>query len=138
MNVFPLFEDKTYATELWKKTFEMLDDNQIKIRFAEHQDNFWFIVYAAGSQLNVKFVKRVPISENYHRFKEAFVDKAILRFGIYKKNEERMDKSNKGRKFRFELLRESKLVRDLKFMQYSELPIDSVERRLIEDNKTGI
>ena len=136
MNVFPLFEDKTYATDLWKKTFETLDGNQIKVRFVEDKDNYWFIVYAAGSEHDFAFVKRVPMSENYHRFKETFVDKAILRFGIYKNNEEGM-KNNKGRKYRFELLRKSKLVRDLKFMQYSELPIDSVERRLVEGNKTG-
>ena len=137
MNVFPLFEDKTRATELWK-TFEALEGDQIKIRFVEHQDNYWFIVYAAGPKLNVEFVKRVPMSENYHRFKEAFLDKAILRFGIYKKKDGGMEKSNKDRKFRFELLRKSKLVRDLKFMQYSELPVGSVERRFVEYNKTGL
>jgi hypothetical protein len=28
-------------------------------------------------------------------------------------------------------------VRDVKFMQYSELPVDSVERRLVENGKVG-
>jgi hypothetical protein len=137
MNIFPLFEDKTHASSLWKKTFESLDGNQIKIRFVELGNNYWFNVYTVGSEANIGLLKNVPMSENYLRFKEGFVDKAILRFGTYKKNEEETEKNNKGRRHRFELLKKSKLVRDVKFMQYSELPVDSVERRLVENGKVG-
>jgi hypothetical protein len=109
MNVFPLFEDKTRVSDLWKKTFERLDDDQVKIRFVEHGNNYWFIVYTVRLEDNIGFAKNVPMSENYLRFKQGFSDKAILRFGIYKKNEEEMEKNNKGRRHRFELLKKSKV-----------------------------
>jgi len=131
MNVFPLFEDKAYASELWRKTFAKLHGNQVRIRFVEDQNNYWFIVYAITLEDYIGLVKKVPISENYYRFKEAFMDRAILRFGVYKKNDYQSDK-NKGRNYQFEVLKKSKLVRDVRFMRYSELPKDGVETRFID------
>ena len=131
LNVFPLFEDKIYAIDLWKKTFDSLDDHQIRIRFVEHEDNYWFIVYAVESGHNVEFVKNVLLSENYQKFREGFVDRVILRFCIYKKNAEGVTK-NDGIKGRFEILRKSKTVTDVKFMKYTDLPSDSIEKRLVE------
>lgn len=132
MNVLPLFEDKKYATELWKSTFETLEGNQIRIRFVEHETNYWLIVYANDSRRNIDLVKNVPMSDNYLKFKDGFVDKVILRFAIYK-NADIRGTSNK--KYHFEVLRKSKVVENIRFLQYSELSEDSIEKQLIEDSQ---
>ena len=88
MNVFPLFEDKMYAHRLWKKTIDGWPDDEIKLRFVEDGDQYWFILYGGSKHTgdNTGFVKKIQISENYERFKAGFEKRAMLRFGIYKKN----------------------------------------------------
>jgi hypothetical protein len=138
MNVFPMFEDRMYAFKLWKKTIEWWSDDQIKLRFIEGDSNYWFILYG-GSEYkddNTGFVKNVPISENYQRFKEGCENKAILRFGIYKENIK--NKKANDEKFALELLKKSKSVYDLKFLQYSDLEFDSIEWDCICRNKSDI
>ncbi|HJU35564.1 MAG TPA: hypothetical protein VJ695_10610 [Nitrososphaera sp.] len=133
VNIIPLFKDKTYAVGLWKKTFERIDANQIKIKFVEHEDNYWFIVYTTKSEDNIGFVKNIAISENYYKFKAAFENKAILRFGIYKEYDEHK-KDNESKKYHLELLKKSKFVHNVKVAEYSELPAHSLERGFIDDN----
>jgi hypothetical protein len=133
MNVFPLFEDKKYAFKLWKKTIDWWPDDQIKLRFVEEDSNYWFILYG-GSEYkddNTGFIKNVPSSKNYQRFKEGYEKKAILRFGIYKKRNKEGDEE----KYNLELLKKSKLVYDIKFLQYSDIPIESIEWQCIQKKK---
>ena len=133
MNVFPIFEDKMYAFKLWKKTVDWWSDDEIKLRFIEAADTYWFILYG-GSEYkndNTGFVKNVPISENYSRFKKGYEKKAILRFGIYKANKKRKKEDDDG-EFDLELLKKSKSVYDIKFLQYSDLVSDSIEWQCIQ------
>ena len=133
MNVFPIFEDKMYAFKLWKKTIDWWSDDQIKLRFIEVAGTYWFILYG-GSEYkndNTGFVKNVPISENYKRFKKGYEKKAILRFGIYKVNKKRRKEDDDG-EFDLELLKKSKSVYDIKFLQYSDLVSDSIELQCIQ------
>ena len=136
MNVFPMFEDRMYAFKLWKKTIEWWPDDQIKLRFIEGDSNYWFILYGDSEYKddNTGFVKNVPLSENYQRFKEGCENKAILRFGIYKENIK--SKKDNDEKFALELLKKSKSVYDIKFLQYSDLAFDTIEWDCICKNKS--
>jgi hypothetical protein len=133
MNVFPLFEDKMSAFRLWKKTIEWWPDDAIKLRFVEQGDNYWFILYGGSvyTKDNTGFVKRVPVSENYERFKAGYEKKAILRFGIYKEGAKKKGRS----KYDLEVLKKSKSVYDIAFAKYEELAPDSVEWQCIQENK---
>ena len=133
MNVFPLFRDKGFAFKLWKKTADWWPDDEIKMRFIERGESYWFILYG-GSEYrgeNTGFVKKVEISENYERFKAGYEKKVILRFGIYKENPKKKD----GSKYDLEILKKSKSVYDIKFIAYSDLEPNSVEAGCIRENE---
>lgn len=133
MNVLPLFEDKRYALKLWKKTIEWWPDDEIKLRFVEYNDKYWFILYGGSKYKgdNTGFIKHFQISENYKRFKHGYETQVLLRFAIYKenKNKERIDNNNK---FGLELLKRSKSIFDIKFLNYFDLPSDSIESKCIQ------
>ena len=131
MNVFPLFQDKMAAFKLWKKTIEWWPDNKIKLRFIEDGNSYWFILYGGSDykQDNTGFVKRVPASENYMRFKLGYEKKAILRFGVYKEN------ATGDKKYDLEVLKKSKSVYNIAFLLYSELADNSIEWQCIQENK---
>lgn len=131
MNVLPLFKDKRYAFKLWKKTIEWWPDDEIKLRFVEYNDKYWFILYVSSNNKgeNIGFVKDFHRSENYNRFKSGYEKQVVLRFAIYKENK------NKGiadNGFSLELLKRSKSVYDIKFLQYFDLASDSIEHKGIQ------
>lgn len=132
MNVFPLFGDKMSAFRLWKKTIDWWPDDKIKLRFVEHGDSYWFILYGGSdySKDNTGFVKKVPVSENYERFKVGYEKKAILRFGIYREGVKKKD----GSKYDLEVLKKSKSVYDIAFVKYDEIAPESVEWQCIQEN----
>jgi hypothetical protein len=135
MNVFPLFNDKMFAFRLWKKTADWWPDDKIRMRFVEQGDDYWFILYG-GSEYkgdNTGFVKKMPISENYQRFKAGYEKKAVLRFGIYKDNPKKKD----GGKYDLEILKKTKSVYDIEFLSYSDLQPESVEATCIRENEHG-
>jgi hypothetical protein len=135
MNVFPLFQDKMPAFKLWNKTVDWWPDDQIKLRFVEDGDHYWFILYGGSDYKkdNTGFVKKVQMSENYQRFKVGYEKKAMLRFGIYKENTNPKKKERDGsmKKFELEILKKAKSVYDIVFLQLSELARDSVEWQCI-------
>jgi hypothetical protein len=134
MNVIPLFGEKKAAYKLWKKTIDWWPDDEIKLRFVEHIDNYWIIIYGGSTYKNdnTGFVKNLQISDNYRRFKEGYENKAILRFGVYKENPK---KKSDTRKYDLEIFKKSKSVYDISFSKYEELAPDSIEWHCIEDNK---
>jgi hypothetical protein len=131
MNVLPLFKDKRYAFKLWKKTIEWWPDDEIKLRFVESNDKYWFILYVGSNNKgeNIGFVKDFLISENYNRFKRGYEKQVVLRFAIYKENKNKEIIQNA---FSLELLKRSKTVYDIKFLQYFDLPLDSSEHKGIQ------
>jgi hypothetical protein len=135
MNVFPLFQDKMFAFKLWKKTVDWWPDDTIKMRFVEHGDWYWFILYGNSEykQDHTGFAKKVQISENYERFKVGYEKKAILRFGIYKENPKKKD----GAKYDLEILKKSKSVYDIAFTPFSDLDPHSIEADCIRENDNG-
>ena len=131
MNVLLLFKDKKRAFKLWKKTIEWWPDDEIKLRFIEYDNNYWFILYGGSTYNddNTGFIKNFPTSENYMRFKLGYEKQAILRFAIYKENQ---NKSTADNNFNLELLKRKKSVFDVKFLRYPDLPSDSIERNCIQ------
>jgi hypothetical protein len=140
MNVFPLFQEKKYASKLWDKSIYWWPDDQIKLRFVEKGNNYWFILYNNSQNVdeNTGFAKDFQLSANYQRFKEGYEKQAILRFGIYRENIK--NKKDQG-KFNLELLKKHKMVYDIKFLDLSSLSDDSVEMSFISsfngNNKGG-
>lgn len=139
MNVFPLFSDKATAFKLWNKTIDWWPDDKIRLRFVEDGDNYWFILYG-GSEYkkdNTGFVKKVPMSENYSRFKAGYEKKATLRFGIYKENKDKKKKERDGsiKKYDLEVLKKTKSVYDVAFLTIHELGKDSVELQCIQEQE---
>lgn len=132
MNVFPLMSDKKEAHRLWKKTIDWWPDDKIKMRFVEEDGYYCFILYGGSDYTgdNTGFAKKVQISDNYLRFKEGFEKRAIVRFGIYKPNSKKGDSG-----YDLELLKKSKSVYDVKFLNMSELLPDSTEAACIRVNK---
>ena len=72
MNIFPLFENKRDAFKLWKKTVNWWPDDKIMLTFVEAETRYWFILYCKSSVLdqNLGFVKSIPMSQNYQKFKD--------------------------------------------------------------------
>jgi hypothetical protein len=138
MNVFPLFAEKMPAFKLWKKTVEWWPDDKIKLSFVEEGDDYWFILYG-GSEYkgdNTGFVKKVPVSENYSRFKAGFEKKATLRFGIYKElPKPKVERDGSVKKFDLEVLKKSKSVYDINFVKIVDLAPDGVEWKCIQENR---
>ncbi|MEO9294261.1 MAG: hypothetical protein ABI347_01525 [Nitrososphaera sp.] len=138
MNVFPLFTDKMAAYKLWKKTIDWWPDDRIRLSFVEEgNEYYWFILYGGSDHAgdNTGFVKKMPISENYLRFKAGFEKKAMLRFGIYKENTNPKKKEKDGtvRKYDLEVLKKAKSVYEISFTAIEDLSQDSVEWRCIQE-----
>jgi hypothetical protein len=90
-----------------------------------------FILYVGSNNKgeNIGFVKDFLISENYNRFKRGYEKQVVLRFAIYKENKNKEIIQNA---FSLELLKRSKTVYDIKFLQYFDLPSDSSEHKGIQ------
>ncbi|HEY8109939.1 MAG TPA: hypothetical protein VIG05_03645, partial [Candidatus Nitrosotenuis sp.] len=44
MNVVPLFSERKVANDLWNNVAHWWNDHDIKIRFVENGDQYWFIM----------------------------------------------------------------------------------------------
>lgn len=132
MNVFPIFEDKRYASKLWDKSIHWWPDDEIRLRFVEVENgnNYWFILYntAKYADEGTGFAKNLQLSDNYRRFKRGYEKQVLLRFGIYKGNPGREASKHDKKKFDLELLKKHKTVYDIKFVDdISGLSTDSIE-----------
>lgn len=107
--------------------------------FVEEDDDYWFILYGGSkySGDNTGFVKKMPISENYKRFKAGYEKKVMLRFGVYKENTNPKKKEPDGsmKKFELEVLKKAKSVYTILFLNESELDSGSVEWQCIQENR---
>ena len=132
MNIFPLFEDKRDAIKLWKKAVDWWPDDKIMLTFVEAETKYWFILYCKSSLLdqNLGFVKSIPMSENYKKFKHGVEKIALLRFGIYKTNKPKAH--SEGPEYDLELLKKSKMIYNILFQRYEDLSPYSVEYNSIK------
>jgi hypothetical protein len=70
---------------------------------------------------NTGFIKRVPLSTNYVKFKQRYDSKVILRFATYDKIKSK-PKDNSAPSFSVSLLKKIKHVYGVGFLQYNEIP----------------
>lgn len=128
MNVLLLFSNRISAARLWNKTIDGWADDQIKLQFVEENDQYWIILFHEGSSLLLKdpmgFIKKVPISKNYERFKTRFEDKIILRFAIYANKSKSNEVENAG--YELNLLKKIKYVYRVEFLRYNDIPLNSI------------
>ena len=85
MNVAPLVSSRKEYANLWHDTIRYWIDPNIKIRFVETGDQYWFIMGADSQkpESNVSFYKLLQKSEHYERFKKGHDGEAYLRLGTY-------------------------------------------------------
>lgn len=127
MNIFPLFESKREAFDIWKKTVNWWPDDMIVLTFVETESKYWFILYCKSPVLerNLGFVKSVPMSQNYQKFKQGVEKIAILRFGIYRAKKSKAQRENS--EYDLELLKKTKMVYNIYFQHYEDLLPNSIE-----------
>ena len=122
---------------LWNKTVDGWADDQIKLQFVEEKNQYWIILFHEGSSLLLKdsmgFIKHVPISKNYERFKTRFEDKIILRFAIYANKSKNKEVENAG--YGLDLLKKIKYVYRVEFLRFEELPLNIIVLKIINEVK---
>ena len=142
MNVFPIFENKKYASKLWDETIRWWPDDEIRLRFVEGglENNYWFILYNTAQHMdeNTGYAKKLQLSDNFHRFKVGYEKQAILRFGIYNEKPKKNKKDKDKKSFDLELLKKHKNVYDIQFINLSSLSEQSIEMEYIADDLKNI
>ena len=161
MNVVPLFSDRKKATDAWAEYIHWWNDHDIKLRFVESDDRYWFILASETRRpnSNMAFFKLLPKSENYARFKKGHLGEAYLRFGSYSEKEENQVKADavcncthtkedhegecqiedcncqKFQSFEVNLLKKKKTITDIKFLQEKDVKDDSISWNCLYVNK---
>ena len=161
MNVVPLFSDRKKALGAWSEYVHWWNDHDIKLRFVESDDQYWFILASETRRPdhNMAFFKLLPKSENYTRFKKGYLGEAYLRFGSYAEKEEKQVKADavcncthtkedhegecqiegcnciKFQSFEVNLLKKKKTITDIKFMQEKDVKDDSISWNCLYVNK---
>lgn len=161
MNVIPLFADRKKASALWNENVHWWPDHDIKIRFVESGDQYWFILASESRRPdhNTAFFKLLPKSENYLRFKKGSLGEAYLRFASYSEKEEKESKSDaicncghqkdehdggctaegcgcpKFGTFELKLLKQKKTITNIKFLDEQDVKDDSLSWNCLYVNK---
>lgn len=161
MNVIPLFSDRKKASDLWNENVHWWGDHDIKMRFVETDDKYWFIVASETRRPdhNTSFFKLLPKSENYLRFKKGSHGEAYLRFASYAEKEEKQVKGDavcncthtkedhegkcqvedctceKFITFELKLLKKKKTITDIKFLEEKDIKDDSISWNCLYVNK---
>ncbi|AJZ76391.1 hypothetical protein [Candidatus Nitrosotenuis cloacae] len=161
MNAVPLFSDRKKATDLWNENVHWWGDHDIKMRFVETGDQYWFIVASETRRPdhNLGFFKLLPKSEHYTRFKKGHLGEAYLRFATYAPKEEKDVKGDavcncthtkddhdgkcrhescnciKFTTFELRLLKKKKTITDIKFLEEKDVKDDSVSWNCLYVNK---
>lgn len=161
MNVMPLFPEKKQATDLWNETIHWWGDHDIKLRFVETGDQYWFILASESRRpgQNKSIFKLLLKSENYLRFKKGHQGEAYLRFAVYTQKTEKDVKDNavcncghekadhdgsckmegcnctKFETFVLNMLKKKKTITDIKFLEEKDVKNDSVSWNCLYTNK---
>lgn len=161
MNAVPLFSDRKRALDLWNENIHWWADHDIKVRFVETGDQYWFILASETRRPdhNLGFFKLLPKSENYTRFKKGHLGEAYLRFATYAEKEAKDVKDdavcncthtkedhdgkcrvencgcNKFMTFELRLFKKKKTITDIKFLEEKDVKDDSVSWNCLYVNK---
>lgn len=161
MNVIPLFSERKKASDLWHENVHWWPDPDIKMRFVESGDQYWFILASETKRPdhNTAFFKLLPKSENYERFKKGHGGEAYLRFASYAEKEAKDVKGgakcNCGHTkddhdgqctadgcpcaefatFELKMLKKKKTVTDIKFLEEDDVKNDALSWNCLYVNK---
>lgn len=161
MNVVPLLSSHKKATDLWNENIHWWSDHDIKIRFVESGDQYWFILASESRRPdhNMSFFKLLPKSENYLRFKKGHQGEAYLRFASYSEKAANDVKNsavcNCGHtkedhdgectvdecrckefaSFELKLLKKKKTITDIKFLEERDVKDDAISWNCLYINK---
>jgi hypothetical protein len=133
MNVLLLFSDRSAAVKLWNRSIDGWADDQVKLMFIEDGGNYWFILFQEGSSILLKedigFIKCVPISNNYLKFKNRYDLKVIVRFAIYSTSSRA--KKNEDVSYDLRLLKKIKYAYGVEFLHYEDIPVHGTAYKAI-------
>jgi hypothetical protein len=161
MNVIPLFQNRKRASDVWNETIHWWSDHDIKMRFVESGDQYWFILASESRRPdhNLSFFKVLPKSNNYFRFKKGHMGEAYLCFASYTKKDEKDVKDDamcncshtkeehngrclaencncdKFASFELKLLKKKKTITNIKFLDEKDVKDDSVSWNCLYINK---
>lgn len=161
MNVVPLFSERKVANDLWNNVAHWWNDHDIKIRFVENGDQYWFIMGSDSKRpdKNRGFFKVLQKSENYERFKKGHGGEAYVRFAVYSEKNETTAKDEtvcncghrkddhdgvclveacncqKFESFVVNLLKKKKTVTNIKFLEEKDVKDDSLAWNCLYVNK---
>jgi len=161
MNVVPLFSERKTANNLWNNVVHWWNDHDIKIRFVENGDQYWFIMGSDSKRpdRNRGFFKVLQKSENYERFKKGHGGEAYIRFAVYSEKNEANAKDEtvcncghrkddhdgtclveacncqKFESFVVNLLKKKKTVTNIKFLEEKDVKDDSLAWNCLYVNK---
>lgn len=140
MNVLLLFGDRTLAVRLWNKTIDGWADDQVRLLFIEDGDNYWFILFQEGSSLllkeNIGFIKCVPVSNNYVKFKNRYELKVIVRFAVY--TSKSIANEKEGVSYDLRLLKKIKYAYGVEFLHYGDIHKNSTAFEAIGKVKKSV
>jgi hypothetical protein len=161
MNVIPLFSTKKQASDIWNETVHWWSDHDIKMRFVETGDHYWFILASETRRPdhNRSIFKLLPKSDSYLRFKKGSQGEAYIRFAAYSEQDENQAKKDakcncghlkedhegsctmdgcschKFETFMLTMLRKKKTVTNIKFLEEKDVKDDSISWNCLYVNK---
>ena len=109
-----VFEKRAPLFETWKKTLKWWPEDDIRLRFVEKDASYRFIMYCKSlvPDTDVVFLKLLPMSENYKKFKSEYEGAANLALAIRRKSKED--------KFELEIFKFRKRITNVRFMTGAE------------------
>lgn len=114
-----LFKNRSDASKIWHDVLRWWIDDEIRIRFVETGDTYQFIMYCETPILeNVwVFLKTLNVSAHYKKFKDSYKSRAFLGLAVYRP---------KGDSYALHILKNTKNLTDIQFMQESDVEEGSI------------
>ena len=117
-SVFPIFTNPSSAKMLWNDQIESLDEQTLKMRFIEYENQYKFILYPFPFQkerVNFGFYRSISSLKTYKIFKRNFPSKAFFTFGTI------------GDGSKPDIFNKAKLVSDIQFFKKADVKENSIE-----------
>lgn len=125
INIIYLILDRKRRKEfekIWIKQIEPVKDEDYKIRFIEDGRKYTFISYGKSNSNLIFYKRKMDMNTPYSKFKEKINNDTMFTFGYKKGNNLRLSEK-------------CKTINDIKILPKSDIPPDSVERRLIANDE---
>lgn len=124
-----LYKNRSDASKIWHEVLKWWIDDEIKIRFVEVNKMYRFIMYCETRILETTwvFVKTLQVSEYYKKFKNTYRGRAFLGQAVYRP---------KGDSYTLHILKNTKNITDVQFLQESDVEEGSIIWRCNEALRT--